>query len=407
MQKQILALNKIISQKKFVTILGFLGLYLLASGSSWLVFSYLSKPSGGVAVITGDLDKARSKIDTSGPKTEECPINGMKYTKIERGIWEGRRPITAMIENHADSRPPSGLSRADVIYEAVAEGGITRFLAVMYCGLSAGDVEIAPVRSARIYFVDWAQEWGDKPLFVHVGGANNYSGSGDTAREVRALETLEAMGWRIPKGNDFDTTYDSGFPVFWRNYERLDHEVATEHTMVVSTDAAYKEAEKRNLGALDKSGKAWNTNYITWKFADEKAPATPKADKISFEFWSNKPDYNVEWNYDKVNNIYLRTNGGKPHTDLEYDSAQLSTKNLVIQFVVEKGSVDRNLHMSYANIGQGKALVFQNGDAVEATWKKASKGARTVFYAKDGSEILFVRGTIWIEALPVGNTVQY
>jgi len=77
----------------------------------------------------------------------------------------------AMIENHLDSRPPSGLSRADVIYEAVAEGGITRFLTVFYCGVASEDVRIGPIRSARIYFLDFASEYGDKPLFVHQGGA--------------------------------------------------------------------------------------------------------------------------------------------------------------------------------------------------------------------------------------------
>lgn len=399
-------LNKVLASKKFVTILGFVGLYLLASGSSWLIFSFLSQGPADVTPITGNLDDARSKIDTSGPKTEECPTNGLKYTAIERGIWEGRRPITAMIENHADSRPPSGISKADVVYEAVAEGGITRFMAVLYCGVAFGDVEIAPVRSARIYFLEWAQEWGDKPLFVHVGGANNFSGSGDTAKEVRALETLEAMGWRTPKGNDFDTTYDSGFPVFWRNYERLDHPVATEHTMMVSTDAAYKEAEKRGFGKADKDGKDWDANYIAWKFVDDK-PASVTAEKISFEFWSNKPDYNVEWRYDKANNKYLRFNGGNSHTDLEYDKEQISAKNVVVMHVKERGPVDRNLHMFYTNVGEGKAQIFQNGTAIDATWKKPSKGARTRFFAKDGSEIQFVRGTIWIEAIPAGNTVEY
>ena len=63
-----------------------------------------------------------------------------------------------MIENSVDARPQSGLSSADVIYEAVAEGGITRFLTVYYC---QDPVEVGPVRSARTYYVDFASEYGD------------------------------------------------------------------------------------------------------------------------------------------------------------------------------------------------------------------------------------------------------
>lgn len=396
---------KFLQSKNFLTGVGFVGLFLVVAGISWAAFSLFGRGGSETSVI-GGLGGERSKINLNLPKTEECPINGAKFTKVEKGIWDKRRPITAMIENHADSRPPSGLSKADVIYEAVAEGGITRFLGVFYCGASSDDVKIAPVRSARIYFINWASEYADYPIFMHVGGANNYSGSGDTTKDVRALETLETIGWRVPKGNDFDTTYDSGFPVFWRNYERLDHEVATEHTMMASLDAAYDQASKRDFGATH-DGVSWTKSYTPWKFMDDKAISSPKATDIKFEFWSNKPDYDVEWKYDSSSNSYMRFNDGKAHTDLEYDKVQLSAKNVVIQFVDERGPVDRNQHMFYKNIGTGKALVFQNGDVIEGTWKKDDRAARTKFLDKSGKEIKFVRGVIWIEGVPTGNTIDY
>lgn len=396
-------ISKLLATKSFTLALTFVGLYLLSSGVSLAIFSFLKESPE--ELVSGDIKKGRSKINLNLPKTEECPVNGAKFTKIEKEIWEGRRPLTIMIENHADSRPPSGLSRADVVYEIVAEGGITRFLGVFYCGVAAEDVEVAPVRSARIYFLDYAAEYGDKPIFMHVGGANNYSGSGDTAKEVRALETLESMGWRVPKGNDFDTTYDAGFPIFWRNYERLDHSVATEHTMMASTDAAYEEAEKRGLTAKDKKGVAWDEDFVSWDFVDDKAQ-TPTASEISFGFWDNKPDYDVTWKYDSANNRYLRFNGGKEHTDLTYKE-QLSAKNVVIVFAKERGPVDRNFHMFYTTTGTGKALIFQNGIAVEGTWEKDSRTARTKFFDKNGREISFVRGPIWIEVIPAGNDVSF
>jgi len=395
-------ISKLIASKKFMMVVSFIGLYLLATGLSLALFSFLRKDTG---VTSGAVGTTRSKINLDLPKTEECPINGAMFTKAEKDIWEGRRPITAMVENHSDSRPPSGLSKADVVYEAVAEGGITRFLNVFYCGAAAEDVKIAPVRSARIYFIDFAAEYGANPIFMHVGGANDFSGSGDTARDVRALETLESLGWRVPGGNDFDTTYDSGYPIFWRNYERLDKTVATEHTMMASLDAAYKEAEKRGFGAKDEDGVRWDKNFVSWRFADDKAQS-PTASDISFAFWDNKPDYDVEWKYDAAGNKYLRFNGGKEHIDLN-TKTQLSAKNVVILFAKERGPVDRNLHMFYTTTGTGKALVFQNGVAIEGTWKKETRISRTKFMDEKGKEISFVRGPVWIEIVPAGNSVNY
>lgn len=388
--------------KNLMLILGFLGLFLVSTGVSLAAFTFLI---GDSASSKGTADNLRSRIDLSKPKSEECPLNGGKFTKEEENIWKKRRPITAMIENHVDSRPQSGLSYADIVYEIVAEGGITRFLGVFYCNVIAEEVNIAPVRSARIYFVNYAAEYGLFPIFMHVGGANNYSGSGDTTREVAALEYLEKLGWRIPRGNDFDTTYDSGFPVFWRNYERLDREVATEHTMMASLDAAYEQAEKRGYSAVDKDGNAWDEDFVSWKFMDGKTQ-TPTATEIDFIFWDNKSDYDVSWKYDSARNIYLRFNAGKEHIDLA-NNTQLSTSNLVVLFAKERGPVDRNFHMFYTTTGEGDAIVFQNGVAIKATWEKDSATDRTIFYDDKGKEISFVRGPIWIEVLPYGNDVNY
>lgn len=393
-------LDKLITSKKFTTVLSFIGLYLLATGISLGIFSYMSKRGSSF----GDVQDLRSKI-ASLPKTEECPINGKMFTKIEEDIWSKRRPITAVVENHVDSRPPSGISKADIIYEAVAEGGITRFLGVFYCGVAEGDIKIAPVRSARVYFINWAAEYGENPIFMHVGGANDFSGFGDTVPEAQALELLEKIGWRTPRGNDFDTTYDSGFPVFWRNYERLEKEVATEHTMMASLDAAYEQAEKRGFDEKE-GGKLWSKGFDVWKFDDDNPSSSPDADSISFKFWDDKPDYHVRWEYDKENNQYLRYTAGKKHEDL-LTGDQLSAKNVVTLFVKEKGPVDNNFHMLYTTIGGGEALVFQNGEVIEATWEKQSAKSRTLLYDGKGKEISFVRGTIWFEAVPAGNDIDY
>jgi hypothetical protein len=403
-------LSKFLTGRGFMIVVSLLGLYLLSTGASWAIFSFVGEnPSFDL----GDISDARSKIGEGLPKTEVCPINGAMFSEPERAIWEDRRPITAVIENHLDSRPQSGLSRADVIYEVVAEGGITRFLAVYYCGASAEDVRIGPIRSARVYLIDWAAEYGEAPLFVHVGGANNICSNcpggvkyaGTVAKEVMALEELINLGWRHSRGNALDAGANVGFPAVWRDYERIAG-AATEHTYMGSTDKLYDVGEERGFGYKNEKGEPWNQDYTAWKFVDGKALSSVKASRISFEFWSNKGDYDVTWKYDAATNGYLRFHGTKPHIDMDTDS-QLTASNVVIQFVDERGPVDKEGHMFYTTIDEGDALFFQNGDVIEGTWKKDSQAARTKYFRKDGKELEFVRGVVWIEAVPAGNEIDY
>ncbi len=407
--------NKIvtlITSKKFMLGLGVVGLFLLTTGISWAIFTLISGKKPDLSILPGQLGSARSKINLDLPKTEACPVNGGMFTKVEKNIWEERRPITAVIENHVDSRPPSGLSRADVIYEAVAEGGITRFLTVFYCGAAASDVRIGPIRSVRVYFVNWASEYGGFPLFVHSGGANTICNNcpggvkprGSVAREVDAFRLLADIGWRGSAANAMDAGTNVGFPIVWRDYERIPG-AATEHTFMGSTDKIYDEGAKRGFGYKDESGAKWIDDFTAWKFADGKAD-NPSVTNIAFEFWSNKSDYDVEWKFDAANNRYLRFDGGREHVDMD-TKEQLAAKNVVIQFVDERGPVDKEGHMFYTTEGTGEALVFQNGTVIEGTWKKKTRTDRTKFYDSKGAEIAFVRGVIWIEAVPDGNTISY
>jgi len=402
---------KILDSKKIMVLVSLLGLYLLSAGSSWALFSFLR---GEPSINSESGKQTGSRIDPGLPKTEECPINGRMFSKPEREIWEDRRPATIMVENHADARPPSGLSSADVVYEAVAEGGITRFLAVFYCGASAMDVRVAPIRSVRVYYIDWASEYGKKPIFVHIGGANNICNncpggvkpSGQVAREVDAFRVLQTLGWRLPKGNDFDGGTNVGYPIIVRDQYRLGDKAAWEHSVVGYTDKIFEEAKVRGFGYKNENGKPWLDDFQSWRFIDDKPTNSDTINEISFGFWSDKNDYDVTWKYDKEKNDYKRVNGGKDYVDYE-TKEQLSVKNVVIQFVKEKGPVDKEGHMVYTTIGEGKALIFQNGGVTEATWKKSSQTARTKFFEKAGKEIGFVRGPIWIEEVPAGNDIKY
>ena len=141
-------------------------IYLLSAGISYALFSNTSIWSIGGTDSTNQATSDTSNdyealvFDATAKKTEECPLNGEKYSKEQKNWWEKHRPLGIMIENHQESRPQSGLNAADVIYESVAEGGITRYLAVYYCN-DAGIV--GPVRSARTYFLDYISEYGKYP----------------------------------------------------------------------------------------------------------------------------------------------------------------------------------------------------------------------------------------------------
>lgn len=389
--------------------ISFLGVYLLASGTSWALFSYLKEPGGIV-----DIGEGRGRIDPNLPKTEECPINGKMYSEPEREIWETRRPIAAVIENHADSRPQSGLSKADVVYEVVAEGGITRFLSVFYCGASAEDVTIAPIRSARVYLVNWAAGYGDNPIFVHIGGANNICGNcpggvkpvGEIAKKVDAFSLLANMGWRSAKGNAFDGGTNVGYPIIVRDQYRLGEKSDWEHSVVGYTDKIFEEAEDRGFSYEDIKGNPWDEDFSFWEFENDSPLSNSRASEISFEFWSNKGDYDVSWKYEKEGNKYLRFNGEKEHLDHE-TGEQLFAKNVIVIFVKEEGPVDNEGHMYYTNIGEGDAIIFKNGDVVEANWKKRTQDDQLKFYDDDGKEIVLVRGETWIEAVPKGNKIDY
>lgn len=398
-------------RSKPALLVSFLGLYLISAGASWMFFSYTKGEKAST-----DLGSARSQI-ASLPKTEECPLNGAMYTTAERDIWLARRPMGVMIENHLDSRPQSGLSRADVIYEAVAEGGITRFLALFYCGAAAEDVTIGPIRSARVYFIDWISEYGEDPLYVHFGGANNICTNkedpaclpdgtkrrGVVDPRVMAIEKLISMGWRHSRGNALDGGANAGAPAIVRNQYRLnDTPAAWEHSAVGSTDLLF------DLGVSRGFGGGWEQGFEKWKFAEDQPVVNSSVRNISFGFWPNSGGYDVEWKYDERSNSYLRNNGGGPHTDWEFDKTQLSAKNVLVMFVDEEGPVDEEKHIYYETVGSGnKMLLFQNGEVITGTWEKSSQFGRTKFYDDTGREVTFVRGAIWIEAVPNGNKISY
>jgi hypothetical protein len=389
------------------TIIGF-SLYLIAAGITFAVTKIVSPGSvlytNQLPNINGNVPKPANgftnvTVDPSQPKTAECPLNGVMYTDAEKGVWSKERPLAVMIENHSEARPQSGLSRADVVYEAVAEGGVTRFMGVFYCGIAAEGTLLAPVRSARTYFLPWVLEYD--ALYNHVGGAGNCN---DTTVDERAKALCQIREYGIKDMDQFGIS----FPICYRNYDRLDHTVATEHTMVCDSNKLMKLASERGWTDVDAKGVSWDKNFVPWTFKDDaKKETRGTTTSISFVQWKGyEKEYGVTWNFDTATNTYKRSNGGAPHIDLE-TKEQLTAKSIVILFADETDSVDEHLHLLFDNIGTGTGIAFQDGKAENVTWKKATKGARTKFFDSTGKEIAFNRGQIWIEMVATGTKITY
>ncbi|MFH1826880.1 MAG: DUF3048 domain-containing protein [bacterium] len=366
---------------------GLLTFYLVSKNKIGLLSNY-KKPEisqNGVETING------------GPKTQSCPLNGMLYSKGQRDKWEKRRPLGIAIENHTDARPQSGLQSADVVYEAVAEGGITRFLAVYLCEDAA---IVGPVRSARIYFIRLLQGYGEFPLYAHVGGAN-------TPGPADALGEIVDIDWNLY--NDLNQ-FAVPFPVYYRDYERLPDR-ATEHTMYSGTDKLWSYAAKnRKLTNVNEDGQKWDENFTQWKFEkDAKTANRGDVNNISFGFWDQfSKDYSVVWKYNKETNTYKRENGGVPHIDKDTGKT-LEFKNIVVAYADESSANDgySGGHLLYDVVGSGDGYIFRNGIAQEITWEKKKEDDAMIFIGKDGKEIDFTAGKIFIEILPTGNDVKY
>jgi hypothetical protein len=396
-------------QKRTIfTVVGFVALFGVSYGLSFLAFKYLPKSTSSSSSIANGKTPTptkKPKVDPSIPKDQLCPINGGMFTKLEKDIWVTRRPLAVMIENSKDSRPQSGLSAADVVYEAVAEGGITRFMGLFYCNAALeGNLTLAPVRSARIYFVNFVAEYD--ALYAHVGGAGNCD---DINVDPRAKALCSIQRYNV---KDLDQMGRAGdFKTCHRLANRLDHEVAYEHTMGCFMEELYKAGAKWGWTNVDEKDVSWDKGFVSWKFmpAGTKATGSP-ANTVSYAFWQTNPDfqsdYNVSWSYDSATDTYIRSNGGVQSIDLN-TGEPLRFKTVIVEFAKETILDDVEKHLLYDTIGTGKGLAFMNGIATPITWSKLARATRTVYYESPGKELKLNPGPIWISIVPAQNTINY
>lgn len=270
-----------------------------------------------------------------------------------------KQAVTAiMIENSPSARPQSGLKQAGIVYEAVAEAGITRFLALYQQDKPA---LIGPVRSVRMYYVDWAAPYN--ATIVHVGGS------------AAALAEVRNGTYR-----DGDQFFNGAY--FWRTSDR-----AAPHNVYTSFE---------KLDGLN-SAKGWNESKFTgFARTDGKTSATPNATSIAINISS--ASYNTHYDYDAASNTYLRSIGGEESIDREH--GQLAP-NVVVAMRVDMSTVmEDGYRESITTSGAGNTTIFQNGMAIDCTWRKNSRSEPLQFVDADGKEISLNRGQTWIAAVP-------
>ncbi len=310
-------------------------------------------------VLAGWLQLALPAQISSPKSVAVCPLDGRI---VSDASLLNRRPILIKVENHPDARPQSGLDKADIVIEAMAEGGITRFAAVFWCRDAE---EIGPVRSGRLQDLTFAAEYD--ALFAHVGGSDAWA-----AAKTSALADLDQFAYG-------DT--------YWRSDDRdAPHNVYTT-TVRLHKTAAAEDLEKK-------------VSLDSWTFK----VGHPGAGKVTSVKIPYGADCACSYTYDKATNTYLRFVEDEPFLD-KPTGAQIAPKNVVVMFVSydssdfgeEYGLGGRDVMQL---IGDGKAVVLRDGQAVTGRWTKADESSRTMFVDDNGQPISFNRGQTWIEIIP-------
>ena len=380
----------------------------------WLMFNIV----GGVGLVAGvacilvgtlGLGEEKAKLDfpeIPSKGTGNATYSALTGEKLENAELLNAPAYCVQMPNGTDgARPQAGLTDAGVVFEAIAEAGITRFAAV-YQDPSAAI--IGPVRSLRIYYLQW-----DTPFnctIVHAGG------SGDALAAV-------SNGYQ-DLSEDYSYMYRGTYGGrLWNNLF-----TTSAYLKKFSSDHNYNTSEIKGFARLTP---AESEQQRADESVKEKLDITKATSKDTSEVdvpvstvslnlggWA---DFNVNYSYDAEKNTYARSYAsGDPHEVYSCGAEDLGEKNpedvctltqvepsVVVAMVVQETKASDNYHEDITAVGSGDAYVFQNGTAIEGTWKKASAEDQIKFTDKDGREIKLAPGQTFITAVPNYGSVEY
>lgn len=289
-----------------------------------------------------------------------------------------KRPVTGiMIENSPSARPQSGLKDSGVVFEAIAEGGITRFLAIYQ---EQQPSLIGPVRSVRPYYVDWIAAFNAS--VAHIGGSYN------------ALQEVRNGQYR-----DIDQFFNSA--AYWRATDRYaPHNVYTSFDRLNKLNAqkGYKKSEFTGFKRVPV-----NAPPVT-KDQQKEVPVKPDVAK-NIQVNISGYLYNSSYVYNKSSKKYTRSQADKPHLDRE--AGQIAPRVVIVIKVPTKIGFEDGYREQMTTIGSGEAHIFQNGQHLQGTWKKTAKKSQIQFLDSKGKEIPLQRGQAWITAVAPGRSIAW
>ncbi len=305
----------------------------------------------------------RTNTDTSNqkqePLTKASPLTGVE---VDPALAD--RQVTAVVlENSPDARPQSGLKEAGVVFEAIAEGGITRFVALYQ---EARPKLIGPVRSLRPYYNDI--------VLTHDAGVAHVGGSADAMAEVQSLPL-----------KDLDQFFNAA--TYWRTTDRY-----APHNVYTDFD---------HLDATSKAKRFTSSKFDPLPRKDKAPLEVPKAKQISIPISSQL--YNIDYTYRPKTNDYARFLGGVAHVDREKGAI-----NVHVAIAIEvPNAVVGGFRYDYELVGSGVAYVFQDGGVTKGTWSRSKRSSQFVFKNKAGEVVKLNPGKTWITAVSPGSGVAW
>lgn len=383
------------------------------SAKIMLAGGILGMIAGVALVIAAILMPKGVATSTNFPKVpSEKQNNNIIYSKLTGEALADGAKVNApaycvQIPNGTDgARPQVGLTEAGVVFEAVAEAGITRFAAIYQDPSSA---VIGPVRSLRIYYLEW-----DTPFdctIVHAGG------SGD------ALAAVARGGYKDLTEN-YTYMYRGNYSYrLWNNLF-----TTSAYLKQFSADRGYTTSEIKGFARMTPDeataekvkNTAVNPLQVTEATDKDTSAVAAKVSHVELKFggWAS---FNVEYNYNATSNTYLRSyESGAAHEVYECAGKDLGEKNpedvctpaqvapsVVVAIVVSEKRAADNYHEDVTVLGSGKAFIFQNGGVTTGTWKKNSDAEQIKFYDAAGAEILLAPGQTFVSAVPTYGSVVY
>jgi len=352
------------TNRRLQIITGIVVVLVLAAIATGVAFVVSKQTADHTATFNHNTNK-KKKASPKTPTVLPRRLDGQMVAVADAN----KTPACVMIENAAFEgvRPQAGLSAAQVVYEIVVEGGITRFMAVF--GGEHAD-KVGPVRSSRDTYLEFASEYNC--AYFHAGGS------------YTAMKAIRTFALR-----DVDGLLESKW--YWRDANKY-----SPHNLFTSTD---------NMFNAIAAGHSWTdpATYDSWLFKDDQHPTTTNATEVNVEFGGA---YNVQYKYNATDNVYERYDGGAAHTDSNTGKI-LTARNVILEHVPEGMYIEGKGRINFAVTGEGKVEIFHEGVVTEGTWKKADRLARTKFYAADGKEIPLVRGNTWVEIVPEGYTSNW